>query len=82
MCGWFGVYRSCRRQLLLHQFGYEVVGLDINKEVVETVNRGDIHIVEPGLEAIIRDSVRSGRLKATLEAERADIFCHRGTYSL
>ena len=54
--------------------GYEVVGLDVNKEVVDTINRGDIHIVEPGLEAIIRDSVRSGRLKATLEAERADIF--------
>ena len=54
--------------------GYEVVGLDVNKEVVDTINRGEIHIVEPGLEAIIRDSVRSGRLKATLEAEPADIF--------
>ena len=36
---------------------YRVFGCDINKHVVDTVNKGEIHIVEPGLEEAVKSSV-------------------------
>ena len=35
---------------LLANTGYEVIGVDINQSTVDTINRGDIHIVEPDLD--------------------------------
>lgn len=52
----------------------EVVGLDINPLAVETINAGNIHIVEPDLEILVRSAVTEGYLKATLTAEPADAF--------
>ena len=46
--------------------GVNVIGIDTNASVVETVNRGRIHIVEPGLEKAVRRSVESGHLRAAL----------------
>jgi UDP-N-acetyl-D-mannosaminuronic acid dehydrogenase len=54
--------------------GAEVVGLEIKADVVATINRGDIHIVEPGLEVVVRDAVSNGRLRASCVAEPADAF--------
>ena len=38
----------------------EVVGVDVNKEVVETLNQGKIHIEEPGIGEIIKKAVEKG----------------------
>lgn len=54
--------------------GFNVIGVDVNPEVVETINRGHIHIVEPGLEAAVKGAVDAGRLCATLRPQRADAF--------
>lgn len=54
--------------------GYEVVGVDINPEIVEIINQGDIHIVEPELDSVVRDVVVSGNLRASLDPEPADVF--------
>lgn len=35
--------------------GYEVVGVDVNPSVVETINQGKIHIVEPELDQIVKE---------------------------
>ena len=35
-------------------------GIDINDDVVDTVNNGNIHITEPGLKKIVQESVESG----------------------
>lgn len=51
-----------------------VVGVDVNPRVVETINRGDIHIVEPELDIIVKSAVNQGYLRATREAEQADAF--------
>lgn len=56
------------------QHGIEVVGVDINPEVVETINRGEIHIVEPDLDLLVKDVVRSGKLRASLVPELADAY--------
>jgi len=52
----------------------EVVGLDVSPRVVETVNKGAIHIVEPELDMIVNAAVREGYLRATMEPEPADAF--------
>lgn len=52
----------------------QVLGVDVNAKAVETINRGEIHIVEPALDAIVRDVVARGKLRAALEPEAADAF--------
>jgi UDP-N-acetyl-D-mannosaminuronic acid dehydrogenase len=54
--------------------GYAVYGVDVNSDVVETINRGEIHIVEPELDAFVKSAVFSGRLKAGTRPKEADIF--------
>lgn len=54
--------------------GYSVLGVDVNSDVVETINRGKIHIVEPDLDILVKSAVNSGNLKASLEPEESDIF--------
>lgn len=54
--------------------GYEVVGVDVNPSVVETVNQGKVHIVELDLDKIVKEAVQSGHLRAVQKPETADAF--------
>lgn len=56
------------------QAGVQVIGLDVNQHAIDTINQGNIHIVEPGLADIVKKVVASGHLKAALLAEKADAF--------
>ncbi|MBH0057945.1 UDP-N-acetyl-D-mannosamine dehydrogenase [Pseudoalteromonas sp. SWXJZ94C] len=51
-----------------------VIGVDINQHAVDTINRGEIHIVEPDLDMIVHAAVTEGYLKATTLPEPADAF--------
>lgn len=53
---------------------FDVVGVDINPAVVEKVNRGEIHIVEPDLDGLIQKVVANGRLQAFVTPQPADAF--------
>lgn len=59
---------------LLGTKGFRVCGVDVSKEVVETINQGRIHIVEPDLDILVKSAVQSGNLTAALEPIEADIF--------
>lgn len=52
----------------------EVIGVDVNAEAVETINRGEVHIVEPDLDMVVHAAVHEGYLRATTEPEPADAF--------
>ena len=52
----------------------EVVGVDVNQTVVDTINRGEIHIVEPDLDMAVHAAVREGYLRATTTPEPAHAF--------
>jgi len=54
--------------------GIQVVGVDVNPEVVKIINQGNIHIVEPDLGKVVKDVVAGGQLKASLTPEKADAF--------
>ena len=59
---------------LIASKGIKVVGVDVNQNVVNTINEGKIHIVEPDLDILVQSSVQSGNLRATTETEKADVF--------
>jgi UDP-N-acetyl-D-mannosaminuronic acid dehydrogenase len=54
--------------------GYNVIGVDINERVVETLNKGEIHIEEVGLPELVKKVVEEGKLRASLTPEKADVF--------
>lgn len=60
--------------VLVANHGVDVVGVDINSSIVETLNAGRMHIVEPGLDALLHAAVVSGKFRATLHPEAADVF--------
>ena len=51
-----------------------VIGVDVSAHVVDTINRGEIHIIEPELDMIVHAAAREGYLRATLNPEPADAF--------
>ena len=59
---------------LIASRGTNVLGVDINKSVVDTINQGKIHIVEPDLDAIVSKAVANGNLKAATKADTAEVF--------
>ena len=52
----------------------EVIGVDVNQQVVDSINRGEVHIVEPELDSAVSDAVKRGYLRATTVPEPADAF--------
>lgn len=59
---------------LLATKGYQVAGVDVIAAVVEKINSGGVHIVEPDLDILVKSAVQSGNLKAYTEPQPADIF--------
>jgi UDP-N-acetyl-D-mannosaminuronic acid dehydrogenase len=59
---------------ILAAHDFEVVGVDINSEILKVINGGGIHIEEPGLHTLVQAAIKSGKLKAVSNPEPADIF--------
>jgi len=53
---------------------FKVIGVDVNQRAVDTINRGEIHIVEPDLDMVVHAAVTEGYLRATTTPEPADAF--------
>ena len=59
---------------LIASNGIPVFGVDINQNVVDTINRGEIHIVEPELDGIVKNTVEKGLLKADIRPIQSDVY--------
>ena len=59
---------------LIASKGTPVFGVDINQNVVDTINKGEIHIVEPELDGIVKKAVKKGLLKAGTKATPSDVY--------
>jgi len=59
---------------LLANRGYDVHGVDVIQNTVDTINRGEIHIVEPELDIFVKSAVNSDKLKADTKPTEADVF--------
>ena len=54
--------------------GDEVIGVDINSKVVEMTNKGELHIIEPGMHEFLQEVVSNGMLKASSIPETCDAY--------
>ena len=59
---------------LLANRNYKVHGVDVVQSTVDTINAGNIHIVEPELDIFVRSAVNSGNLKADTKPKESDVF--------
>jgi len=59
---------------LLANRQYQVHGVDVVQSTVDTINQGNIHIVEPDLDTFVRSAVNSGNLIADTKPKESDIF--------
>jgi UDP-N-acetyl-D-mannosaminuronic acid dehydrogenase len=60
--------------IIAAKHGVEIVGVDINPAVVEMTNQGKLHIIEPGMEEMLQDVVKSGMLHASTTPETSDAY--------
>ncbi|ORC16445.1 UDP-N-acetyl-D-mannosaminuronic acid dehydrogenase [Rothia nasimurium] len=60
--------------VVLANHGVQVTGIDINTKNVDRINRGEVTIVEPGLEKQLQQALASGNFKATTEMVHADVY--------
>lgn len=60
--------------IIAAKHGVTVTGVDINQEVVDKTNAGHLHIIEPGLEDLLKEVVTAGQLHATTQPEKSDAF--------
>jgi UDP-N-acetyl-D-mannosaminuronic acid dehydrogenase len=51
--------------------GMKVAGVDVRDDVIATINAGEVHIVEPELDALVRAAVAAGTLRAMAKPPRA-----------
>ena len=51
-----------------------VLGVDINQKIVDTINQGKIHIIEPDLDEIVSKVVSNGFFRASTKASSADVY--------
>ncbi|MBC8506598.1 MAG: nucleotide sugar dehydrogenase, partial [Chloroflexi bacterium] len=54
--------------------GVRVVGVDVNRQVVETLQNGGVHIHEPGLRTLFQAAYKSGNLTISPQPEESDAF--------
>ena len=60
--------------IIAAKHGIEIIGVDINPKVVELTNKGHLHIIEPGMEEMLQEVVKSGALRASTTPEVADAY--------
>ena len=56
------------------QGNVDVVGVDINSKVVEMTNQGHLHIIEPGMEEMLQEVIKSGKFHASTTPEVSDAY--------
>ena len=67
-------YIGLPTSVLMASKGKKVLGVDIDQDVVNTINKGNIHIVEPELDVAVKKVVDQGNLIASTKAEEAQAY--------
>ena len=60
--------------IIAAKHGVQITGVDINPKVVELTNQGHLHIIEPGMEEMLQEVVKSGALKASTTPEESEAY--------
>jgi len=65
--GWMGMPTAC----LFAEMGARVIGVDVDRSIVDTVNKGKSPVAEPGLDVLVKKTVGKGQLHATDDVKDA-----------
>lgn len=60
--------------IIAAKHGINVIGVDVNPKIVDKTNQASLHIVEPGLDSLLKDVIADGSLRAQTVPEEADAF--------
>lgn len=60
--------------IIAAKHGIDIIGVDINPNVVEQTNAGHLHILEPSMEEMLQEVVKTGKLKASATPEASDAY--------
>ena len=60
--------------IIAAKHGIQIIGVDINPNVVEMTNQGKLHIIEPGMQELLQEVVSDGHLKASTVPEMSDAY--------
>ena len=60
--------------IIAAKHGIQIHGVDINQSVVDKTNRGELHIIEPGMQELLQEVVKSEALKADTKPEISDAY--------
>lgn len=60
--------------IIAAKHGVEIVGVDINQKVVEMTNSGHLHIIEPGMEEMLKEVIDKGKFKAYTSPQMSDAY--------
>lgn len=60
--------------IIAAKHGIHVTGVDINPEVVEKTNKGELHIIEPGLDYLLKEVIREKKLQAALKPQTSEAY--------
>lgn len=52
----------------------DVLGVDVNRSIVDRTNAGELHIVEPGLQEMLQEMVSAGKLHADIKPQQSDVY--------
>ena len=64
-------YLGATHAACMAELGFEVLGVDVDKEKIDSLSRGELPIDEPGLPELLRKHTASGRLRFTTSFEEA-----------
>ena len=67
-------YIGLPTSIMFAKHGIDVIGVDVQQEVVDSLNHGKIHIEEPGLQEALEEVMETGKFKASTQPEKADAF--------
>jgi len=68
--GYIGLPTAC----MLANSGFEVLGVDIDEDIINKLNSGKLHIEEPELKKIFLYAFKNKKIKVSLELEKSDVF--------
>jgi UDP-N-acetyl-D-mannosaminuronic acid dehydrogenase len=67
-------YIGLPTSVLIANQGIKVIGIDINKEIVNSLNKGQIHIVEPELQSDFSSVLKNGFFRASTQTETGNVY--------
>ncbi|PNZ98035.1 nucleotide sugar dehydrogenase [Staphylococcus massiliensis] len=67
-------YIGLPTSIMFANYDVDVLGVDINQDAVDSLNKGQIHIEEPGLQEAYEEALSKGKFKAATKPEKADAF--------